>query len=192
MTDDLDRRQGLNEELLYLLRRHPREGWDDNAGLGDLARFWLGRHDGFRQLGGALTDALTRFREGEIEAMRFGGFFAPRLQHFLSELHHHHVIEDQHYFPVFAAAETRLARGFEILENDHELIHERIGRVITSANGLLGLLEGGDRDRIRRAADAYAADSDVLVTGLLRHLDDEEDLIVPLMIERGEGPLVVA
>lgn len=192
MTDDLDRRQGLNEELLYLLRRHPREGWDDNAGLGDLARFWLGRHDGFRQLGGALTDALTRFREGEIEAMRFGGFFAPRLQHFLSELHHHHVIEDQHYFPVFAAAETRLARGFEILENDHELIHERIGRVITSANGLLGLLEGGDRDRIRRAADAYAADSDVLVTGLLRHLDDEEDLIVPLMIERGEGPLGVA
>jgi len=192
VTDDLDRRQGLNEELLYLLRRHPREGWDDNAGLGDLARFWLGRHDGFRQLGGALSDALTRFREGEIEAMRFGGFFAPRLQHFLSELHHHHVIEDQHYFPVFAAAETRLARGFEILENDHELIHERIGRVITSANGLLGLLEGGDRDRIRRAADTYAADSDLLVTGLLRHLDDEEDLIVPLMIERGEGPLGVA
>lgn len=192
MTDDLDRRQGLNEELLYLLRRHPREGWDDNAGLGDLARFWLGRHDGFRQLGGALTDALTRFREGEIEAMRFGGFFAPRLQHFLSELHHHHVIEDQHYFPVFAAAETRLKRGFEILENDHELIHARIGRVITSANGLLGLLEGGDRDRIRRAADAYAADSDLLVTGLLRHLDDEEDLIVPLMIERGEGPLGVS
>ncbi|WP_186386949.1 hemerythrin domain-containing protein [Stappia sp. TSB10P1A] len=192
MTDDLDRRQGLNEELLYLLRRHPREGWDDNAGLGDLARFWLSRHDAFRQLGGALSDALTRFREGEVEAMQFGGYFAPRLQHFLSELHHHHMIEDQHYFPVFAAAETRLKRGFDILENDHELIHERIGRVIASANGLLGLLEGGDSDRIRRAADTYAADSDLLVTGLLRHLDDEEDLIVPLMIERGEGPLGVS
>lgn len=192
MTDDLDRRQGLSEELLYLLRRHPREGWGENAGLGDLARFWLTRHDGFRQLGGALTDALTRFREGEVEAMQFGGFFAPRLQHFLTELHHHHMIEDQHYFPVFAAAETRLARGFDILENDHELIHERIGRVIASANGLLGLLEGGDRDRIRRAADTYAADSDLLVNGLLRHLDDEEDLIVPLMIERGERDLGVS
>ncbi|QGZ36291.1 hemerythrin domain-containing protein [Stappia indica] len=192
MTDDLDRRQGLSEELLFLLRRHPREGWGENADLGDLARFWLTRHDGFRQLGGALTDALTRFREGEVEAMQFGGFFAPRLQHFLTELHHHHMIEDQHYFPVFAAAETRLARGFDILENDHELIHERIGRVIASANGLLGLLEGGDSDRIRRAADTYAADSDLLVNGLLRHLDDEEDLIVPLMIERGEGPLGVS
>ena len=192
MTDDLDLRQGLSEELLYLLRRHPREGWGGNAELGDLARFWLTRHDGFRQLGGALTDALTRFREGELEAMQFGGYFAPRLQHFLTELHHHHMIEDQHYFPVFAAAETRLARGFDILENDHELIHERIGRVITSANGLLGLLEGGDMDRIRRAADTYAADSDLLVNGLLRHLDDEEDLIVPLMIERGEGKLGVS
>lgn len=192
MTDDLDMRQGLSEELLYLLRRHPREGWGENADLGDLARFWLTRHDGFRQLGGALTDALTRFREGEVEAMQFGGYFAPRLQHFLTELHHHHMIEDQHYFPLFAAAETRLARGFDILENDHELIHERIGRVIASANGLLGLLEGGDSDRIRRAADAYAADSDLLVNGLLRHLDDEEDLIVPLMIERGEGPLGVS
>ncbi|WP_249693274.1 hemerythrin domain-containing protein [Stappia sp. WLB 29] len=190
--DDLDRRQGLSEELLYLLRRHPREGWGENADLGDLARFWLTRHDGFRQLGGALTDALTRFREGEVEAMQFGGYFAPRLQHFLTELHHHHMIEDQHYFPVFAAAETRLARGFDILENDHELIHERIGRVIASANGLLGLLEGGDRDRIRRAADTYAADSDLLVNGLLRHLDDEEDLIVPLMIERGERDLGVS
>lgn len=192
MTDDLDRRQGLSEELLFLLRRHPREGWGENADLGDLARFWLTRHDGFRQLGGALTDALTRFREGEVEAMQFGGYFAPRLQHFLTELHHHHMIEDQHYFPLFAAAETRLARGFDILENDHELIHERIGRVIASANGLLGLLEGGDSDRIRRAADTYAADSDLLVNGLLRHLDDEEDLIVPLMIERGEGPLGVS
>ncbi|SDT92189.1 hemerythrin domain-containing protein [Stappia sp. ES.058] len=186
---DLDTRTGLSDELLFLLRQYPRQAWDAHPNLGGMARFWLDRHNGFRQLGGVLEDALSRFREGEMEPHAFGAFFAPRLQQFLSELHHHHMIEDQHYFPVFMAAETRLTRGFEVLEGDHEMIHTRIEQVIASANGLLGHLQGTDRDAIRRAADGYAVDSDRLIGGLMRHLDDEEDLIVPLILERGEGPL---
>jgi hemerythrin-like domain-containing protein len=186
---DLDTRTGLSEEMLFLLRQYPRDVWQKHPNLGGMARFWLDRHNGFRQLGGVLEDALSRFREGEMEPAAFGGFFAPRLQHFLSELHHHHMIEDQHYFPVFVAAETRLTRGFEVLEGDHEAIHERIEQVIASANGLLGHLQGTDRDATRRAADSYAGDSARLIGGLMRHLDDEEDLIVPLILERGEGPL---
>jgi hemerythrin-like domain-containing protein len=186
---DLDTRTGLSEEMLFLLRQHPRDVWQAHPNLGGMARFWLDRHNGFRQLGGVLEDALSRFREGEMEPAAFGGFFAPRLQHFLTELHHHHMIEDQHYFPVFVAAEKRLTRGFEVLEGDHEAIHERIEQVISSANGLLGHLQGTDRDVILRAADAYAGDSGRLIGGLMRHLDDEEDLIVPLILERGEGPL---
>lgn len=191
MTDDLDSRAGLPGELRFLLEQHPRGTWETHDNLGGLMQFWLSRHDGFRTLGETLSQALERFREGEIAAERFGGFLAPRLQHFLGELHHHHMIEDHHYFPVFMAAETRLVRGFEILEGDHELIHERIGTVVTRANELLGLLGDGDRDRIRRAADLYAADSDRLITGLMRHLEDEEDLIVPLVLERGEAELGV-
>jgi hemerythrin-like domain-containing protein len=186
---DLDTRTGLSEEMLFLLRQYPRDVWPRHPNLGGMARFWLDRHNGFRQLGGVLEDALSRFREGEMEPAAFGGFFAPRLQHFLTELHHHHMIEDQHYFPVFVAAEKRLTRGFEVLEGDHEAIHERIEQVIASANGLLGHLQGTDRDAILRAADAYAGDSGRLIGGLMRHLDDEEDLIVPLILERGEGPL---
>ncbi|WP_428699825.1 hemerythrin domain-containing protein [Stappia sp.] len=193
MTDsaDLDSRAGLPGELRFLLEQHPRGTWETHDNLGGLMQFWLSRHDGFRTLGETLSQALGSFREGEIAAERFGGFLAPRLQHFLGELHHHHMIEDHHYFPVFMAAETRLVRGFEILEGDHELIHQRIGTVVTRANELLGLLGDGDRDRIRRAADRYAADSDRLISGLMRHLEDEEDLIVPLVLERGETELGV-
>ncbi|ADZ71796.1 hemerythrin domain-containing protein [Polymorphum gilvum] len=193
MTDKthLDSRGGLPAEWLFLLENHPRSGWRGHPNLGPMADFWLARHQGFRDLGTVLDDALAGFREGRLEARSFATFFAPRLQHFLTELHHHHMIEDHHYFPVFAAAERRLAAGFDLLEADHELIHERIQRVVGRANDLLAALGGIDRDRVRRAADAYADDGGLLLRGLVRHLDDEEDLIVPLILDRGEGALGV-
>jgi hypothetical protein len=36
------------------------------------------------------------------------------------------------------------------------------------------------------AADVYSADSDLLFKRLLRHLDDEEDLIVPALLHFGD------
>ena len=38
----------------------------------------------------------------------------------------------------------------------------------------------------RFAADAYAGENERLVAMLARHLEDEEDLIIPLILERGE------
>jgi hemerythrin-like domain-containing protein len=185
----LDDRTGLPEEWLFLLKQHPREDWSAHRNLGPLTEFWLARHNGFRQLGRGLDALLEDLREDRLQPGRFGALFAPRLQQFLSELHHHHMIEDHHYFPVFMAAESRLVAGFELLEGDHELIHHRIETVIGSANTFLGTLRQGGRDAIRRAADDYAGVSETLVTGLMRHLDDEEDLIVPLILERGEHDL---
>jgi hemerythrin-like domain-containing protein len=190
-TTDLDTRTQLPDEWRFLLNDYPREVWGGHENLGPLMQFWLARHDGFRQMGATLDQALTRFREGEVDAQQFGRFFGPRLQQFLGELEGHHQIEDHHYFPVFMAAEKRLAAGFELLEGDHELIHHRIGLVVNSANALFRQLQTGDRDKIRRLADAYAETSDVLVAGLMRHLDDEEDLIVPLVLDRTEAALGV-
>lgn len=186
---DLDKRQGLPEEWLFLLKKYPREDWADHRNLGPLTEFWLARHDGFRELGASLDALIHSFREDLIQPDQFARAFLPDLQRFLSELHHHHMIEDQHYFPVFMAAEKRLVTGFELLESDHELIHHRIETVIASANDLLGALREKNRDRIRRAADSYADTSGTLLTGLVRHLEDEEDLIVPVILDRGEGKL---
>ena len=154
-----------------------------------MARFWLSRHAMFRELAGMIRAIETQFREGELPPDRFPRLFVPRLQFLLQQLEVHHQIEDFHYFPIFRAADERLARGFDVLEGDHHAIHADMARVAETANALLRALSG-DADT-RAARDAYAAASGALLDGLARHLDDEEDLIVPLILDRGEEALGV-
>jgi hypothetical protein len=182
---DLERRTGLPADLLRLLETYPRETWAAHDNIHGLASMWLQRHDMFRDLGGLLTGAIADYREGRKDARAFAGFFAPRLEFFLGHLNGHHQVEDHHYFPAFARAESRLKRGFDILDKDHHLIHEALERNAETANAFLRAL-GENEDRQRFAADAYAAENERLVAMLGRHLTDEEDLIVPLILDRGE------
>jgi len=184
----LGHRSGLPEDLRYLLERYPRDQWQAHENLGGMAQFWLQRHDMFRELGGMLTQSVSDYREGQLEAQPFASFFVPRLQFFLQQLHGHHQIEDMHYFPVFTRAESGLKRGFDLLDNDHHVIHDALERNAHGANGFLGKL-GEGRDAARYAADSYAKDTEDLVAMLLRHLEDEEDLIVPVILDRGEAKL---
>lgn len=187
-TLDIHTRTGLPEDLRFLLAKYPRGEWQDHANIRGMAGFWLQRHDMFRELGGILTGAIGDYREGRTDARGFAAFFAPRLNYFLGHLDGHHNVEDQHYFPLFAAAETRLKRGFDVLDSDHHLIHEALERNGETANAFLRALDG-DADRQRFAADAYAVENDRLIAMLKRHLDDEEDLIIPLILDRGDGAL---
>jgi len=194
-TDDTDAlalasRSGWPESLRVLLAKYPREQWQRHANLGEMARFWLSRHDMFRELAAMIREIETEFREGRLPAAEFPRQFVPRLQFLLSQLGAHHQIEDFHYFPIFRAADERLARGFDVLEDDHHAIHADMARVAETANALLRALTG-DKDALRHCGDAYAAASGALLAGLLRHLDDEEDLIVPLILDRGEEALGV-
>jgi hypothetical protein len=50
----------------------------------------------------------------------------------------------------------------------------------------------GEADRLRRRGEAYAQTIGALLKGLIRHLDDGEDLIVPLILDRDEAALRVA
>lgn len=183
-------REGLPGDLRLLLARYPREVWTGHANLGEMATFWLSRHAMFRELGAMLEDAAGRFREGGIDARQFADFFAPRLQFFLQQLHAHHHIEDDHYFPIFRGAEARLIRGFEMLEGDHDALAASIQDSVEGANGFLRALNGAPGD-IHTAGARYMQSGAVLIRGLTRHLDDEEDLIVPLILDRGELALGV-
>ena len=49
-----------------------------------------------------------------------------------------------------------------------------------------------EHDALKRCGDEYAQASGTLIKGLVRHLDDEENLIVPLILDRGEEALGVA
>jgi len=186
----LDTRSGLPEDLKHLIARYPRDVWIAHDNLGDMAKFWLSRHAMFRELGTTLDQANAHFRNDKLGAREFAGFFAPRLQFFLQQLHAHHHIEDDHYFPIFRRADERLIRGFDILDRDHDTLGAGIEASVTAANRFLRALEGPP-DELARAADDYAATGATLLRGLVRHLDDEEDLIVPLILDRGEQALGV-
>ena len=184
-------RSGWPEDLRVLVARYPREQWDAHPNLGEMACFWLSRHAMFRELSGAIEQIAAHFRAGKLPPQEFARQFVPRLQFMLDQLNVHHQIEDFHYFPIFRAADERLARGFDVLEGDHHHIHAEMARTAETANALLRSLQGGG-DTMRRCGDDYAGASAVLLKGLARHLDDEEDLIVPLILDRSEAALGVA
>ena len=187
----LVRRSGWPEDLRVLVARYPREQWDAHPNLGEMARFWLSRHAMFRERSTAIEQIAVLFRAGRIPPQEFARQFVPRLQFMLDQLNVHHQIEDLHYFPIFRAADERLARGFDVLQGDHHHIHADMARTAETANALLRSLQGGG-DTMVRCSDGYADASGVLLKGLVRHLDDEEDLIVPLILDRSEEALGVA
>ena len=187
----LDSRAGWPADLRLLIERYPREAWGGHANLGAMAQFWLQRHDMFRALGAALGEATAALRAGTVSAQDFRAWFAPRLQFFLQQLNAHHQVEDLHYFPVFQAAEARLARGFAVLETDHQVIHRQIDATVDAANALLRAA-ANDPDPLRRAGEHYAGVSGALLRLLTRHLGDEEDLIIPLILDRGEAALGIS
>jgi len=186
----LDTRSGWPADLRLLVDRYPREVWTGHANLGAMAQFWLQRHEMFREIGAALDQATATFRAGTATTQDFRAWFPPRLQFFLQQLNAHHQIEDHHYFPVFAAAEARLARGFEVLESDHHVIHAQIAATVETANSFLRVA-ANDPDPLRTAGERYGAANDALQRLLTRHLGDEEDLIIPLILDRGEADLGV-
>jgi hypothetical protein len=146
----------------------------------------------FREIGAALDEATTAFREGTATAADFRAFFPPRLQFFLQQLNAHHQIEDLHYFPVFQAAEARLAHGFDVLEADHHLIHGQIDATVEAANAFLRTpANDAAAEAAEAAGERYALANRRLLRLLTQHLGDEEDLIIPLILDRGEGPLGV-
>jgi hemerythrin-like domain-containing protein len=186
----LDGRSGWPDTLRLLADRYPREAWQTHANLGAMAQFWLQRHDMFREIAAALTEATAAYREGSLSATDFRAWFPPRLQFFLQQLNAHHQVEDLHYFPIFQAAEAKLAQGFDVLEADHGIIHQSIDATVVTANAFLRAAVN-DADTLRTTGDAYVAASGRLIRQLGRHLGDEEEMVVPLILDRGEDVLGV-
>lgn len=184
-------RNGWPEDLRVLMERYPREQWDTHANLGDMARFWLSRHAMFRELSVAIGGITSAFRAEQLTPVEFARQFVPRLQFLLNQLDAHHQIEDLHYFPIFRAADARLSLGFDVLEGDHHHIHDGMACTADAANALLRALQVGGEE-LSRLSEDYADASTTLLKMLVRHLDDEEDLIVPLILDRGEEALGVA
>jgi iron-sulfur cluster repair protein YtfE (RIC family) len=185
LNTDIDTRTGWPEELRSLLHRFPRDDW--RAKGNSMTEFWLDKHDYFRNQAKAMSEMAAKFRSDRMDATEFAGWLVPRLQAFLSSLHGHHQIEDFHYFPAFREVENSLAPGFDVLADDHELMHKSIAEIVDSTNAFLATLadkSANARDAQKHTAEKYIVTSELTFRRLIRHLGDEEDLIIPIMLDR--------
>lgn len=182
----LGRRRGLPDHVAPLRSAFPKPGWRTHANFGALADFWLHVHASLRQEGAAVCRTVDAFRGRTLDAAGFQQSFASGLNRFLQHLDQHHRIEDHAYFPKFRQLDPRLVAGFDLLEADHALIHQHLVATVTQARALLQALAGPDAPR---AADGYAMQIGAFVDLLLAHLADEEDLVIPAILQHGERAL---
>ncbi len=185
MTDTpktLENRDGLPDALRILIEQYPRDLWEGHSNFDGMTRFWLSRHLEFRRaLKMMQDDAQALLGKGDTERL------TNRLAHvgrfFVEALHGHHHIEDHHYFPIFIQTEPRLAAGFEILDKDHHTLHAHLDTL----EGMIGALAqpravAEDNSRMFGRLEQVLGDFDRFMD---RHLIDEEDLIVPIVLKYG-------
>lgn len=188
MSLSLDTRQGWSAELLFLLERHPRTTWPAQRSLG--VQFWLEVHDHFRRDCVGLEMAADDHRAGRTSVAQLAVIAAPRLRGLIAGLHGHHQIEDFHYFPAFRRHEPRLTAGLEALERDHEELQSDVNAALAALDELRAAAEratGHDAaSTLMLAANRYIDVTARLCRRLCRHLSDEEDLVIPLLVERGD------
>lgn len=182
----LDTRPGLPEALRVLLRDYPREGWQADPGLHGLVSFWLDRHLMFRQLMAHMSRETEAFLDNARDARGFAQGIGRYGSMFVSQLHGHHQIEDQHYFPILRTREARIARGFDLLDADHHALDGILARFVDQANGAIQGAGGADPRKGAGRLLTGLADLERLID---RHLTDEEDLIVPVILRDGPGGL---
>ena len=182
----ISHRNGLPDYLRKLSRHYPREVWEKHSNFNDLTQFWLSRHVMFRELierlqqnSKAIFDNANKIEHQtkyKNSLSRLTGFM-------LSQLHEHHNIEDHHYFPMLMPFDADLRNGFDILDKDHQVLDKNIHDLAGITNQLLSSLQSG-RD-IQKSAEHLFVTQENFEKFLDRHLSDEEELIIPIILEYG-------
>lgn len=178
---DLDSRSGLPEPLRKLLEEYPRDLWEQHSNFEGLIRFWLERHAMFRKLVATLQQDIADLEQKKLEADSYKNRMARFGNLFVGELHTHHMIEDQQYFPALQKIDGSLDRGFHILDKDHHRIDDYLEAFTTGANKVL---KASGKSTVSEAL-RFQADMEKLERALERHLVDEEELVVPVVLKYG-------
>ena len=97
----------------------------------------------------------------------------------INQLHGHHQIEDMQYFPVMSRLDTRVRKGFGILDADHHALDGILAGLTDAANGVL---QAKDKKMVDPLAKLHASLTD-FAPMLDRHLVDEEELVVPVLLK---------
>ena len=179
LKTDLLNRSSLPKELKAFLLDYPRKDWSENPNFELFSEFWLQRHEMFRELSAHLILLSRSILNNEINEEEYQKQTLAYSSFMLQQLHLHHTMEDNYFFPGIVKYNEKLNTAIELLETDHAEIsalvysYEKIlSRCVSSKETLScagNLLEY--QSRFNKA--------------LKRHLEDEEDIIVPAALHYG-------
>jgi hypothetical protein len=152
--------------------------------------FWLDVHERLRRDAAGLGAASVDYRNGRSSPAQLAVIAAPRLRGLVAAMQGHHQIEDFEYFPEFRRAEPRLEAGFDRLERDHAVLSQSVDTALAALAELRSAVERTTEPAaaatLKLAGQRYVDAAATLIADLLRHLNDEENLVVPLLLERGD------
>lgn len=149
---------------------------------------WLQTHHGLLKTMSKIetaTAALMDVQPSELNrAIRFCNLLEG-CQHLVLHLEQHQIVEDQIYFPKFVAIIPRLKAPIEMLDHDHIVLEQ----LMHDANNVLDKLATMKPKRadIARLHQITAR----LHRGLKTHIQHEEDIIMPDLLEIGIERLLI-
>jgi iron-sulfur cluster repair protein YtfE (RIC family) len=177
----LTTRAGLPPEFLYLRDDFPRDRW--TAKLDETAAFWLQMHASFRGHQAHMDGLISQWRlSGDADALHRQ--LIPALQSFLQHLDGHHRVESGQYFPMMRQIEPKIGAGIDLLDRDHDAIHATLEGLFQAGlafHQAVGSKALDTTDKASRLSDLIDGNA----RPLLRHLEDEEDIVIPLIQLRG-------
>lgn len=175
------RTEDMPSEMEVLLNQYPRDSWDAHPGFKEKTRHWLGAHKMFRRLAERVRLDTETYLDGNSDAADY----ARRLSYYggalVGNLHGHHGWEDHSYFPELSVADPRFEAGLEVLEKDHADLDVVLNGFTRTANRAIKLTQL-DEAQARDEAGNLHATAIAIEAFLKRHLSDEEELAVPIIL----------
>lgn len=175
------RTEGLPADMQLLLDEYPRDSWEAHPGFKELTRQWLGAHLMFRRLSSTVIKDTEAYLDGKKDVEEYIRKLSYRGGALVNNLHGHHSWEDNRYFPELFAADPRFKVGLDILEKDHDVLHRVLDNFTDAANRFIRLVDQGNVQARAKAGELHTLATSIEAL-LQRHLGDEEELAVPIIL----------
>lgn len=176
----VETRPGLGDDLRELLFAIPPNEWPEHINYDGTAAFWQGVHRSLLAESDAFAGGLEQLIDMQAGEMQTGLLLNDMRhlgRHLLGHAHMHHHVEDDHYFPRFIERFPQLSRPIELLDSDHRVLEETLDAIGRHIEGFNAGKTG--RDEI----GAALGDARKLERILKRHLADEEDIVIPALLQ---------
>jgi hypothetical protein len=175
-------RDGLPDAIRPTLLEETRSTWKNHPRFAGKASFFMNIHrqlidgaDWLAEASGQMLDHPT----GELRDRLHSSNVVGNAKRLIGFAHGHHDIEDNGYFPQFAKLYPQLDRALALLDGDHDVLDASLNGV----DRALAELNAGalDRDKIAALYNQSSAMKHIM----RRHIDDEEEVIIPIFLRHG-------